>query len=202
MRICGLRGEPSLILPMNRLRLLAALAFLPLALSAADRTLKVDPARSYVDVDVKATVGSFTAHLDAYALRATVDDKGRIKTAALTFRFADLKTGKPDRDKKMLEWLGGDDPAGRFELGILAMTPNGQGQVTGNLTFHGTTAPVEFPVVIIKTADTSTVTGEVTIDYRDWKLKVYRILGVLKVDPMVNIRFKLTGEILAPLPEK
>ena len=72
---------------MKRLRVLALLALLPFTLSAADRTLKVDPARSYVDVDVGSTIDSFTAHLDAYALRATVDDKGRVKTAALTFRF-------------------------------------------------------------------------------------------------------------------
>ena len=75
--------------------ILALLLLLPLALTAADRSLKVDRARSYVDVDVKATVDSFTARLEAYDLHATVDERGRVKTAALTFRFADLKTGKP-----------------------------------------------------------------------------------------------------------
>lgn len=179
---------------MKRLRVLALLALLPFTLSAADRTLKVDPARSYVDVDVGSTIDSFTAHLDAYALRATVDDKGRVKTAALTFRFADLKTGKPDRDKRMLEWLGGDDPAGKFELGILALAPDGQGQANGNLTFHGATGLVEFPVNVSKAGDTYTITGEATIDYRNWKLKVIRTAFVLKVDPMVKIRFKFTGE--------
>lgn len=183
---------------MKSLRFLAALVLLSLTLSAADRTVKVDPARSYVDVDVKATVDSFTAHLDAYALRTTVDDKGRIRTAAFTFNFADLKTGKPDRDKKMLEWLGGDDASGKFELGILALTPDGQGQANGNLTFHGTTALVEFPVNVTKTGDTYTVTGEATIDYRHWKLKVYRVALVLKVDPIVKIRFKFTGEPMEP----
>lgn len=184
-------------------RLLAALLFLPLVLSAAERALKIDPSRSYVDVDVKSTVDNFTAHLDAYALRAVVDDKGKIKTgAALTFKFADLKTGKPERDEKMLEWLGGNDPTGRFELGILALTPDGQGQANGNLSFHGATSLVEFPVNVAKNGDTYTITGEALIDYRSWKLKTFRTLGVLKVDPFVKVRFKFTGEVLEPTAGK
>lgn len=187
---------------MKSLRVLFPLLLLPLALLAAERNLKIDPARSYVDVDVKSTVDNFTAHLDAYALRATVDDKGRIKSATLTFKFDDLKTGKPERDKKMLEWLGGDEPAGKFELGILALAPDGQGQANGNLTFHGATNLVEFPVNVSKVADSNIITGEATIDYRNWKLKVFRTLGVLKVDPMVRIRFKFTGDVIeAAMPK-
>ncbi len=187
---------------MNRLRVLAVLLFLPFTLSAADRALKIDPARSYVDVDVNSTVNSFTAHLDAYALRAKVDDKGRIKTASLTFRFADLKTGKPDRDKKMLEWLGGDEPSGKFDLGILALAPDGQGQANGNLTFHNATALVEFPVNVSKTGDTYTITGEASLDCRNWQLKVIKIAYLLKVDSVVKIRFKFTGEVLGAMAGK
>jgi polyisoprenoid-binding protein YceI len=181
---------------MKSLRLVATLLLLPFALSAAERNLKVDPARSYVDVDVKSTTDNFTAHLDAYALRATVDDKGRIKTATLTFKFDDLKTGKPERDKKMLEWLGGNEPAGKFELGILALAPDGQGQANGNLTFHGATNLVEFPVNVSKAAESYVITGSAMLDYRSWKLKVFRTLGVLKVDPFVSIRFKFTGDVI------
>ncbi|HWA24944.1 MAG TPA: YceI family protein [Lacunisphaera sp.] len=183
--------------------LFAALLFLPVALSAAERAIKIDPSRSYVDVDVKSTVDDFTAHLDAYALRAVVDDKGKIKTgAAMTFKFADLKTGKEERDHKMLEWLGGDDPAGKFELGILALTPDGQGQANGNLTFHGATTLIEFPVNVSKAGETYTITGEALVDYRSWKLKVIRSMGVLKVDPFVKVRFKFTGEAIEAAPAK
>ena len=173
--------------------ILALLLLVPLALTAADRSLKVDRARSYVDVDVKATVDSFTARLEAYELHATVDERGRIKTAALAFKFADLKTGKAERDAGMLEWLGGNDPAGRFELGILALTPSGQGQANGNLTFHGRTALVEFPVNVVPADGATVVTGTATINYRNWGLKKYRKLGVLTVDPEVKIRFKFTA---------
>ena len=170
-----------------------ALLLLPLALTAADRSLKVDRARSYVDVDVKATVDSFTARLEAYDLQAVADERDRIKTATLAFKFADLKTGKAERDAGMLEWLGGNDPAGRFELGILALTPSGQGQVSGNLTFHGQTALVEFPVNVARAGGDFIITGEATIDYRRWGLKKFRKLGVLTVDPFVKVRFKFTG---------
>ena len=89
--------------------ILTLLLLLPLALTAADRSLKVDRARSYVDVDVKATVDSFTARLEAYELQAVADGNERIKSATLAFKFADLKTGKPERDTGMIEWLGGGE---------------------------------------------------------------------------------------------
>lgn len=178
---------------MRSIRPLALLLLLPLALAAAERGLKVDRARSYVDVDVKATVDSFTARLEAYDLRATVDEKGRIKAAALAFRFADLRTGKAERDAGMIEWLGGGEPAGRFELGILALTPSGQGRVSGNLTFHGRTELIEFPVNVVQADGAHVITGEATVDYRRWGLKKYRKLGVLTVDPFVKVRFKFTG---------
>jgi hypothetical protein len=48
-------------------------------------------------------------------------------------------------------------------------------------------------VEVTKNGEVYTVTGETTIDYRNWKLKVIRIALMLKVDPEVKIRFKFTG---------
>lgn len=180
---------------MKSLRFLVALAVLPLALCAAERALKVDPARSYVDVDVSVTVDSFTARLEKYEAILKLDEKGRIKQGgSFAFKFTDLKTGKPDRDRAMIDWLGGGEPAGKFDLGILAVTPSGQGQVTGNLTFHGKTSLVEFPVNVSQADGATIITGEATVDYRHWGLKVIRKGFVIKVDPYVKVRFKLTGE--------
>ena len=181
---------------MKCYRLLVALVLLPLALSAADRALKIDKTRSYIDVDVDTTV-NFTARLENYDTTFSVDAAGKIKTAVLAFKFTDLKTGKTDRDAKMISWLGGGEPQAKFEVGILALTPDGQGQVTGKLTMHGETQRVEFPVMVTQADGTYTVTGETTIDYRDWKLKVIKMAFVLKVDPAVKIRFKFTGTLPA-----
>ena len=151
-----------------------ALALLPLAVLAAERPLKFDRSRSFVDVDVSVTVGSFTAHLDAYEAKVSVDDAGKIKSALFTFKFADLKTGKPDRDAAMIAWLGGGTPEGRFEMGNLALTPDGQGQVSGRLTFHGVTERIEFPVNVAKSDSTFTITGETTLDCRTWEGVAFR----------------------------
>ncbi|SDR97665.1 YceI family protein [Opitutus sp. GAS368] len=177
---------------MKTLRLLAPLLLLPCVLLAAERTLKIDRSRSFVDVDVNATK-NFTAHLDAYDAKVGVDDAGKIKGAVFTFKFTDLKTGNDSRDTAMIKWLGGGTPEGRFELGNLALTPDGQGQASGRLIFHGVTERIEFPVNIVKTDGAYTITGETTINYQDWKLKVIRMALVFTVSPEVKIRFKLTG---------
>ncbi len=185
---------------MIPLRLFATLILLPIAAIAAERPLKVDRSRSFIDVDVKATIDSFVGHLDRYEVAINADDSGKLKGGGVfTFKFADLKTGKPDRDTAMIAWLGGGAPAGKFELGTLAQTPDGQGQASGRLTFHGTTQFIEFPVNITQNDGTYTVTGETVIDYRNWGLKIFRKAMLLKVDPNVTIRFKLVGTLGAPI---
>jgi polyisoprenoid-binding protein YceI len=178
---------------MKALRLLAPALLLSCVLAAAERPLKIDRSRSFIDVDVDATK-NFTAHLDAYDAKLMVDDAGKIKSAVFTFKFTDLKTGNTDRDADMIKWLGGGMPEGRFELGNLAVTPNGQGQASGRLIFHGITERIEFPVEVNRDGGTYTVTGETTLDYRDWKLKIIRKALLFTVEPKVQVRFKLTGE--------
>ncbi len=182
---------------MKAIRLLAPLLLLPCLMLAAERTLKIDRSRSFVDVDVDATK-NFTAHLDAYEARVGVDDTGKIKNAVFTFKFTDLKSGNESRDADMIKWLGGGVPEGHFELGNLALTPDGQGQASGRLVFHGVTERIEFPVNVTKTNGAFTITGETTIDYRHWNLKVIRKALVFTVSPEVKIRFKMTG---APVEE-
>lgn len=193
---------------MKSPRWLLALAALSLALTrllAADaptaKTVKLDKEKCFIDVDVKATVDSFTGHLDRYDLTVPVDASGKIKDAVLNFKFADLKTGKPDRDKAMLEWLGNPDAAGNFDLGLLALAPDGQGQASGKLAFHDDTQFVEFPVHITVKDGVYTVTGQTTIDYRRWGLKKIRKFGVMTVDPEVTIRFQFVGSLPAPASE-
>lgn len=166
---------------------------LPLVLAAADHTLKIDRARSFIEVDVKTTLHNFTAHLDTYDLKVNVDDAGKIKGATLLFHFSDLRTGDDQRNNDMLKWLGGPDVEGRFDLGILAVAPDGQGQATGRLTFHNDTRLIEFPVQIDHTGAEYTVTASPSIDYREWNLKIIKRELLLKVSPDVKIRFKVVG---------
>jgi polyisoprenoid-binding protein YceI len=183
---------------MNLSRLLPLALLLPLAVTAAERPLKIDRSRSYVEVDVKSTLKNFTAHLDAYDVRVNVDDAGKIKSAVLQFKFTDLRTGDDKRNGEMIKWLGGGEPVGKFELGILALAPDGQGQVTGKLTFHDSTKLIEFPVNVARSDADYTITGKPTIDYRDWNLKVIKMDLMLKVGPELTIRFKLVGAPAEP----
>ncbi len=168
---------------------------------ASPDTLKIDRTRSFIDVDVKATVGSFTGRLERYVATLALAPDGKVRTARLEFGFADLKTGDADRDARMLEWLGGGEPAGSYELGVLALAPDGQGQASGRLTFHGQNRRVEFPVLVTRTEEALTVTGETTIDTRQWGLPPLRHRFVVKVNPEVRIRFRLTAP-LPPPPEE
>ncbi len=189
---------------MQALRFFAAAVFLSAALwsIAAEQPLRIDREKSFVDVDVKATVDSFTGRLDKYQAALTADEPAKkIKSAKFDFRFADLKTGKPDRDAKMLDWLGSAEATGSFELGVLALAPDGQGQANGKLTFNGHTERIEFPVNVTRDDRTFTIKGEVTLDHRAWGLKVIRMMAVLKVDPNVRVRFQLVGELPPPKEE-
>lgn len=163
--------------------------------------LRVDRARSFIDVDVKATVGSFTGRLERYDAEVELDAAGKVRTARLHFRFVDLKTSNTDRDAHLIGWLGGGVPTGAFELAALALAPDGQGQVIGRLTFHGQTRRIEFPVLVTRANDTLTIAGSTTVDYRQWGLPILRHRKVVKVDPDVRVRFRLTVPLPSP-PEE
>ena len=183
---------------MNLIRLFVATLLLPIFAHGTERVLKIDREKSFVDVAVEATAGSFTAHLDQYKADIAVDAAGKIRSAIFSFGFSDLKTGKTERDDKMIKWLGGGQPLGRFELGALALTPDGQGQASGRLVFNNSVQRVEFPVVVTQNDDgVYQITGETLIDYREWKLKVIRFALAIKVNPEIRISFKLTGSPVA-----
>ncbi|MDP2137891.1 MAG: hypothetical protein Q8J74_08555, partial [Candidatus Didemnitutus sp.] len=100
------------MIPIRSVLLLLTLVCTCAGSVAPAAPLKIDRTRSFVDVDVKATVDSFTGRLDRYQAVLELDGTGKIKSSRLDFRFADLKTGKTDRDAQMMEWLGGGDPSG------------------------------------------------------------------------------------------
>jgi polyisoprenoid-binding protein YceI len=170
----------------------AALMVLPLMLAAAS-PLKVDRSRSFVDVDVSLTVGGFTGRLENYDVEIGRDESGRIRSATFSFRFADLKTGDEQRDRDMLEWLGGRSASAQFVLGALAVTPDGQGHASGRLTMNGRAQLIEFPVVVEQFNGAYTIRGTATLRYTNWGLKVIRKALVMKVDPEVKVRFKLVA---------
>jgi polyisoprenoid-binding protein YceI len=167
------------------------------AVMAAERPLTVDRSRSSVEVAVKATVDSFTANLPDYQTELILDDAtGRITRAQFAFNFWNLKTGKDKRDAKMHEWQDtGSHPQGEFKLLSLQPTSAGHWIAAGELQIHGVTRPVSFPVTITNDRKQYAIDGEAVIDTREHGLPVIRLFGLLKVDPLVTVRFHLQASL-------
>jgi polyisoprenoid-binding protein YceI len=172
---------------------------LALTANAADRALQIDKALSSVDIEVKATMDSFSGRLDNYeASILFAPDSPKPVAATFQFRFADLKTGKPKRDDAMLKWIGSDKtPDGRFELSAIETAPDGKMLARGKLTIHGVSQPVEFPITVLTQQLACSIDGEATIDTQKFELPIIRMMGMLKVNPLVKIRIHIQGTLPA-----
>ncbi len=163
--------------------------------AAAERTLTVDQRQSRVDIVVKATLDSFTGRLEHYEPSVVVDDRG-VVSARFVFHFRDVFTGKAKRDEAMHEWQNTTTfPDGAFVLSSLTPGAAGEGGLVarGNLTFHGSTHELTFPLSVQRAGALYAIDGEAIIDTREFGLPVFRAFAVLKVDPLVRVRFHLQG---------
>ena len=164
-------------------------------LTAEPQPLTIDYGHSQVQVAVKATVDSFVAQLDHYDAQLVVDSGGsEVQSATFRFKFADVKTGKTARDRQMNEWEGSERfPDGEFVLATLTPRPDGRFTARGQLRFHGTTREIEFPIDVTSDGRIFAIDGEAALDTRDFGLPVIRKFAILKVDPLVTVRFHLQG---------
>jgi polyisoprenoid-binding protein YceI len=171
---------------------------LPVFASAAPVPLIIDTDQSRVEVVVKATVDSFTGQLATYLPEVTVD-AGRVTAAKIDFKFADVRTGKDARDEAMHDWQEtAKHPLGSYVL--TSITPDSEGRLValGKLTFHGVTRDITFPVSVTTDRTLYAIDGEAALDTREFGLPVIRKFMVLKVDPVVKVRFHLQGSVKLP----
>lgn len=172
-------------------------------LVAAERPLVVDPAASRIEIAVRATVDSFVGELTAYEPAITLADDGSVKSARFGFQFRDVTTRKTDRDKAMHKWQQTDThPKGLFILTSLEPASGPTAIAFGRLTFHGVTRDVRFPITITRDDGRYAIDGQATIDTREYGLPVIRMLALVKVDPMVRVRFHLQGMPRSVTPAK
>lgn len=163
---------------------------------AAEQPLVVDYEHSRIEVVVRATLDSFIAQLKAYEPVIWVED-GNVARVRLQFHFQDLVTGKDGRDRAMHKWQQTEQyPDGSFELLSLRKSAGGAAVAKGKLTLHGVSREVEFPIHINRDGSRYAIDGDASIDTHEFGLPAIRLLGVLKVDPVVHVRFHLQG---APL---
>jgi polyisoprenoid-binding protein YceI len=165
---------------------------------AAEHPLAIDRAESRVEIAVKATVDSFTAKLTQFEPLIVLSDDGRVSSARFAFHFRDIETGKDARNKAMHKWQQTDAfPDGVFVLTSLEPAGGNTPTAFGRLTLHGVTQEIQFPVSLTRDGSRYAIDGEATVDTRTFSLPVIRMLGLLKVDPVVRIRFHLQGQMEA-----
>jgi polyisoprenoid-binding protein YceI len=167
-------------------------------LAAAGRPLTIERDQSRVDIAVHASVDSFTGQLARFEPTIAVDEGGRVTAARLEFHFLDVRTGKDGRDKAMHKWQETERfPDGLFVLASLesAAAPEAGLVAIGRLTLHGVTRDLRFPCSVLREGEAYTIDGEAAIDTRDFGLPVIRMLAVLKVDPVVRVKFRLCGRV-------
>lgn len=159
-------------------------------------TLEVDPGRSRIQVNAKATGHAFTGTLQKYVV--TVTGEGTTLAPAafdLSWNFQDLKTGDDKRDAEMIKWLGGGKPAGSFKFVKSWTDKQGVTHAQGTLTIHGVAKTIYFPYTATKNGNQVTIDGKVSMDYQIFNLPVVRALLVMTVDPNLVVEFHLTGKV-------
>jgi len=140
---------------------------------------------------------SFTGSLDAYAATITVDG-GKVTAATLGFNFTDVHTGKTARDEAMNEWQATPQhPKCAFVLSSLEpiAVSGSRFNARGTLSLHDVTTAIAFPVSVTTDQQLYAIDGEAPLDTRNFGLPVIRKFGLLKVDPLIKVRFHLQGSV-------
>ena len=181
---------------MNWTGKLAATAWM-MAIGAHAGEMKVDAQKSWVKVDAKATGHSFSGNLEKFAATVTGNDATlEPQAAVLKWDFADLKTGEAKRDVEMLKWLDhGSQPGGEFRMTKTWQDKAGHTQAQGTLKIHGVSKSIVFPVTAKREGKHVAVDGSVWLDYQDFSLPIVRAMVVMTVEPKLNVRFHLEGDV-------
>ena len=96
----------------------------------------------------------------------------------------------------MNEWLETTKhPEGVFTLSALEPAADGRFEARGTFVLHGVSREIVFPVSVITDRTLYAIDGVATLDTQDFGLPVIRKFGLLKVDPVVKVRFHLQGTV-------
>lgn len=176
--------------------LLAGLLLATLAGQATAGSLAVDAEKCRIQVDIRATGHAFTANLKTFTAKVAGDDTTlQPTTFDLDWNFKDLDSDNDDRDKQMVDWLGGGEPKGSFQFVKSWTDAKGATFAEGRLTINKTTKTISFPYTAKKDGSWVTISGKATMDYQDFGLPIIRSMGLLKVAPELNVRFHVVGKL-------
>ena len=177
--------------------LVLAMSFQLAAAQAAD----VDTGRSSIKVKVEKT-GLFSAFAHNHTIEAPLAS-GRLdtekRTAALAFNAKEMKVldeGVKDSERADIDQTMKSDkvldvqrfPEIHFVSTSITPQEAGRFQVRGNLTLHGTTRPVEFPISFSK----DRYSGSVKLKQTDFGIAPVSIAGgTVKVKDVIEVVFDI-----------
>jgi polyisoprenoid-binding protein YceI len=176
--------------------LLTSLLITTLVGHAAAGSLAVDTEKCRIQVDIRATGHGFTADLKKFTAKVAGDETTlQPTTFDLDWSFKDLDSDNDDRDKQMVDWLGGGEPKGSFQFVKSWTDAKGATYAEGKLTINKTTKTISFPYTAKKDGSWVTISGKATMDYEDFGLPIIRSMGLLKVAPELIVRFHVVGKV-------
>jgi len=181
-------------MPRNLLAPLLAAACLCAPLAAAPLQLKVDTSASTIHFTADATLHSFEGWMRSWHLALSMPEGAELPdSVVLKGDTRSLTTVHEKRDKEMHHWLEDEKlPDLVFRLSRFSGTPEAR-VAEGELTLHGSTVPVAFPVQVQRDGSRLTISGQAQLDTRQFGLPQFRKFGLLSVDTEVRIDFKVTG---------
>jgi polyisoprenoid-binding protein YceI len=169
------------------------------------QTLRLDPLRSAVLIDVRSTVGpiSFGTTGVSGALEAAIVN-GEISaevaaTGSITFDVTALHSGNRLYDAELLRRIDARRyPSVTVKLEQCAAGgPGSRFTLTGEVTFHGVSRAAEGTVrVEALSATRILVTGEQVFDIRDFSLSSPTVL-MLRIYPDIRVRLHVEAELEA-----
>jgi polyisoprenoid-binding protein YceI len=170
---------------------------------AGAQAVDIDATRSNITVKVEKT-GLFSAFAHNHTIQAPLFS-GKLetqkRTAMLTFHSKDMKVldeGVKDSEKADIEQTMKSDkvldvekfPEIRFASSSITQQEGGRFLVKGDLTLHGTTRSVEFPVVFSK----DRYTGSVKLKQTDFGISPVSIAGgAVKVKDVIEVVFEIVS---------
>jgi polyisoprenoid-binding protein YceI len=168
---------------------------------AAAQAADVDAGRSSITVKVDKT-GLFSAFAHNHTIQAPIAS-GKLDTekraATLTFNAKEMKVldeGVKDSERADIDQTMKSDkvldvqrfPEIRFVSTTITAQDGGRFQVRGDLTLHGTTRPVEFPLSFAK----DRYSGSVKIKQTDFGITPVTIAGgTVKVKDVIELVFEI-----------
>jgi polyisoprenoid-binding protein YceI len=165
------------------------------------------PDLSRVGFDAKSTLHDFTGATSkvAGAFTANLADPAGGWRGAVTCRVASLITGVDGRDSTMRDDLdAAHHPEIRFEIaaftpaahGIDAAAMTVRGEIRGTMTIRGVSRELRMPVAVsVDDSRRLFVEGHVPLQLGDYDVPVPNQLGVVKMDPEVNVWIALRARV-------